>query len=411
VWQNLNVHKTKGIFDTDNVHAVGRSARRTRGWAVGALCVLPFLATTAGREGHAANSADVIDAEPATAPVGDPVQDIDADGLDDGLEDRLAERFAPIVYHGEQESSFPISVDRWLERTHLGTLDTTSWTSRTRRIVTGPLRQSQLLEHVALIDGVALSSSGSRSRGKRVSFFLEDVPKAAGPPSVHPGDWVTYVHSYPNDMGGVTLQYWRAYAWDDARFMGLNFGHGGDWEAVVVHLDAHLQPVRTAYLDHTAIVDWRASVRWEGTHPLVWSEEGGHSSYPDSRHMRSTRFIRHPTWTGAVVTRWDGIPLGTSGGLINVGEKSHARNGQVFVQYSGLWGSPGKLFLTTGYWGPAFNETGAQCSDGQPAYKPYPRRRADSSRCGRLYLKAWCDGMKDQPLKRSQECYADDDLF
>ena len=44
-------------------------------------------------------------------------------------------------------------------------------------------------------------------------------------------------------------------------------------------------PVRTAYLDHTGIVDWGASVRWEGPHPLVWSEEGGHSSYPDSRHI------------------------------------------------------------------------------------------------------------------------------
>src|SRR5439155_13326109 len=106
--------------------------------------------------------------------------------------------------------------------------------------------------------------------------------------------------------GGVTLQYWRAYAWNDARFAGLDVGHGGDWEAVIVHLDASLQPVRTAYLDHTGIVDWGASVRWEATHPLVWSEEGGHSSYPDSRHLRSSRFIRQPTWTGGMVTRWDG---------------------------------------------------------------------------------------------------------
>src|SRR6185295_4961928 len=148
----------------------------------------------------------------------------------------LAEQFAPIVYHGERETSFPVNVDLWLERTHLATVDATSWTSRTQRIVSGPLRQSQLLEHVARLNGVTLSSSGSRSRGKRVSFFLEDVPKPARP-SIDPDEWVTYVHSYPNDMGGVTLQYWRAYAWDDARFAGLNFGHGGDWEAVVVHLD------------------------------------------------------------------------------------------------------------------------------------------------------------------------------
>ena len=354
---------------------------------------------------------EVIDQGTATVRISDAIQDFDSDGLDDRLEDRLAERFAPIVYHGERETSFPVNVDRWLERTHLGTFDTTSWLSRTQRIVTGPLLQSQLLEHVALLNGVTVSSSGSRSRGKRVSFFLEDVSKDARQQSIHPGDWVTYVHSYPNEMGGVTLQYWRAYAWNDARFAGLDFGHGGDWEAVTVHLDVNLQPVKTAYLDHTGIVDWSASVRWEGTHPLVWSEEGSHSSYPDSRHMRSTRFIRHPTWTGGIVTRWDGTPLGTSGGLLNVGEKSRPRNGQVFVQYSGLWGSRGSLFMTTGYWGPAFNETDAQCADGQPAYRPYLHRRADSSRCGRIYLKAWCDGMKDQPLNRAQECYATEDVF
>ncbi len=168
--------------------------------------------------------------------------------------------------------------------------------------------------------------------------------------------------------------------------------------------------MRTAYLDHTGIVDWGESVRWEDTHPLVWSEEGGHSSYPDSRHSRSVRFIRHPTWTGGVVTRWDGTPLGTSGGLVNVGEKSRPRNGQVFVQYSGLWGSRGSLFMTSGYWGPAFNETDAQCADGTPVYRSYTRRRADSPRCGRIYLRAWCEAMIGT-LDRSRECYASDDLF
>jgi hypothetical protein len=353
---------------------------------------------------------EVLDERTAVKQISDAVQDIDSDGLADRLEDSLAERFAPIVYHGERETSFQVSVDRWLERTHLGTFDTTSWLSRTRRIVAGPLRQSQLLDHAAVLNGVRVSSSGSRSRGKRVSFFLEDVSKGERQQSIHPGDWVTYVHTYPNDMSGVTVQYWRAYAWNDARFAGLDFGHGGDWEAVTVHLDASLQPVRTAYLDHTGIVDWTASVAWEGTHPFVWSEEGSHSSYPDSRHMRSTRFIRHPTWTAGIVTRWDGMPLGTSGGLLNIGEKSHPRNGQVFVQYSGLWGARHSLFLTTGYWGPAFNETDALCDDGQPAYKPYTRRPADSSRCGRIYIKAWCDGMKNQLLNRAQECYAASDV-
>jgi hypothetical protein len=400
--------KTKDLLDTGAPPVISRLARRALGVVVCAL-LLPSLTPLAGQPNRAGvgDRAAATD-EPPAAAAGQAPEDADSDGLDDRVEDSLAERFAPIVYHGERETSFPVSVDWWLARTHLGTFDTTSWRSQTRRVVSGPLRQEQLLDRVAVSDGATVSSSGTRSRGKRASFFLEDISKAAEPQTLRPGEWITYVHSYPNEAGGVTLQYWRAYAWNDARLAGLDFSHGGDWEAVTVHLDAREQPIRTTYLDHTEIADWSASARWEGTHPLVWSEEGGHSSYPDSRRLRSTRFIRQPTWTG-MVTRWDGTPLGMSGGLLNVGEKSRPRNGQVFVQYSGLWGSRGRLFLTTGYWGPAFNETDAQCADGQLAYKPYPRRRAESPGCGRIYLKAWCDGMKDGPLNRAQECYAASD--
>jgi hypothetical protein len=336
--------------------------------------------------------------------------DQDMDGLDDRVEDELAERFAPIVYHGDQESSFPIDVDSWLARTHLSAADSTPLRRRTERLVAGPLRQQQLLDHSTTLNGIELSSSGSRSRAKQLTFFLEDVPAAQRPSVVRPGEWVTYVHSYPNDAGGVTLQYWRAYMWNDASFLGIDVGHGGDWEAVVVHLDARMQPARTAFLDHTGIVDGGMAVRWEGTHPLVWSEEGGHSSSPDNRRSRSARSIRHATWTGGAVTLWDGTHAGVSGGLRNVGEKLHPRNGQVFIQYSGLWGAPGRMFMTSGYWGPAFNETGAVCRDGAPAYGTYLRPRARSEQCVPLLMKAWCDGMT--PLSaRTLECHASSEPF
>jgi hypothetical protein len=35
-------------------------------------------------------------------------------------------------------------------------------------------------------------------------------------------------------------------------------------------------------------------------------------------------------------------------------------NGQVFLQYSSIWGSPGFLFESSGYWDPAFKETAMQ---------------------------------------------------
>jgi hypothetical protein len=49
-----------------------------------------------------------------------------------------------------------------------------------------------------------------------------------------------------------------------------------------------------------------------------------------------------------------------TGHLVNVGAKIAPMNGQVFLQYSGIWGSPGFLFESSGYWEPAFNETAMQ---------------------------------------------------
>jgi len=331
--------------------------------------------------------------------------DEDQDGLDDRVEDGVAERFAPIVFHGDQESSFPTSVESWLALTHLSTLDNIAAPRRTERIVTGPLRPWQLLNRTATIDGIDVSSSSSRTRTKQLTFFLEDVPSAQRPRLVRPGEWITYAHSFPNDAGGITIQYWRAYMWNDASFLGIDVGHGGDWEAVSVHLDARQQPTRVSFLDHTGIVDGGAAVQWEGTHPLVWSEEGGHSSSPDKHRSRSTRWIRHETWTGGRVTLADGTTAGASGGLRNVGEKLHPRDGQAFIQYSGLWGAPGRMFMTSGYWGPAFNETGATCRGGAPAYASYLRPRAKSDQCLPLTMNAWCDGMAPA-FARTLECHA-----
>ena len=333
--------------------------------------------------------------------------DSDGDGLDDAIEDRMAERFAPVVFHGERETAFPVSVETWLRRSSLGLVVNGR---RVRRLVEGPLTQAQLVNQRASVGHVALSSSGARSRGKRESFVLEPTESATGPETLDFADWVTYVHSYRNRQDGVTLQYWRAYVRNDASVLGLDVGHGGDWEAIAVHLDARYQPVRTVYLDHSGVVDVTSRTKWEAGHPLVWSEEGGHSSSPDTSRSRSVRWYRHETWTGGTVTRWDAVRLGTSGGLRNVGEKSHPRNQQLFVQYSGLWGPPGRLFITSGYWGPAFNETGATCADGSAAYQPYLWRRADSPRCSPIRINAWCDGAEGTHLDLRAECFAPADV-
>jgi hypothetical protein len=55
---------------------------------------------------------------------------------------------------------------------------------------------------------------------------------------------------------------------------------------------------------------------------------------------------------------------------------------------------------------PAFNETDAQCEDGRNAYKSSPTCSPGSTRCGRIFHKAWCEGMSEKLLDVNVECYA-----
>lgn len=155
--------------------------------------------------------------------------DDDQDTLPDALEDSLSERFAPIVFHAETEPNLPVNVDWWLSKTNLAARGTGQGSAIVMR---GPLKQSDLLSKSVQSPDGALVSDKTRSRLKLRTFFLEDlaVPYRSGL-MVAPAEWVTYVHSFPNDLGGVTLQYWRAYAWNSARFLFVDVSHGGDWEA------------------------------------------------------------------------------------------------------------------------------------------------------------------------------------
>jgi hypothetical protein len=67
-------------------------------------------------------------------------------------------------------------------------------------------------------------------------------------------------------------------------------------------------------------------------------------------------FVRQETWNGGAV-QWFNGARGESGGILDVGSKLSPANDQWFIQYSGLWGSPGFAYEFSGYWGPAYNET------------------------------------------------------
>ena len=306
--------------------------------------------------------------------------DTDHDGVPDSCEQLLAERFAPIVHHASDEPNFPTNVDAFLQNTTLGFFDDACAPDLLIDLVTAPTQAELLTRRVEGSCGTpdVTDSSGTRSRAKQRTFFLADVPRAFRSGSGDTREWTTYFHAHPNELGGVTLQYWRFYAYNEAMI-----GHGGDWEGVHVSLGRELEPSDVRLLGHTGMrrLSW-SDLEVEGTHPHVFSEPGGHSSQESSANIVApgSAFVRQETWSSGRV-HWPSGRVTTAGRLLNVGEKTASMNGQVFLQYSGLWGSPGLLFVSSGYWGPAYNETSMD-DDG--------------------FARAWCAGMTSRDL--ASEC-------
>jgi len=321
--------------------------------------------------------------------------DEDGDGVGDACEQALAERYAPIVYHSTDESNFPTNVDAFLPETHLGAFDLDCADDAAKSIATHPT-QADLASRTwrpPCGSGADVRAAGTRSVGKHRSFFLADVPEPVRAGSSDTTAWTTYFHAYPNDVGGITIQYWRFYAYNDA----LN-DHGGDWEGLHVVTDPSLQISSLRLLAHSELRDLpRSRFTFEGTHVHVFSEGGGHATRFSGDEIAArgcnhlgrcvidldepATFVRQETWPGGQVRDARGV-RGKTGALVNLGAKTSPMNGQSFVQYSGMWGSPGMLYSTSGYWGPAFNETGM---------------RADG------FLSAWCEGIVSKNLK--EECF------
>jgi hypothetical protein len=323
-------------------------------------------------------------------------EDDDRDGIPDLCEELLAERFAPIVYHSTDETNFPISVDNFLAETTLGFFDEACSPAMTVALRPSP-SQIDLVDY-EYVGGCGaedvVRSDGTRSYDKGRTFFLSDVEEGLRPGSRDSEDWTTYFHAYPNDRGGITIQYWRFYAFNDA----LN-DHGGDWEGFHVVLGTALEPERLRLIGHTDIEDLPPSAFvFEGSHPRVYSEGGGHATRASGEGIDARgcddgvscvldpedprTFVRQETAPGGEV-RWPDGAITPPGRLINLGSKTAPLHGQSFLQYSGLWGSPGDFYSTSGYWGPAYNETGMASSG---------------------FVTAWCAGIVT--TEESEECYA-----
>ena len=223
--------------------------------------------------------------------------DEDRDGLSDALEAELAARFAPIVILDSRERTRPASIP-WL-----------------------------------------------LSRIGRVEASARGLPIDLRGGSSDPSDWITYVHVYPRLDGGINVQYWFFYAYNQGRVF---FNHDADWEHVTVVVDSTGRPRGVAFAQHRnccpgVFREW-SSLRKRGEHPIVLSALGTHASYPDQESLalfeRASACIG-PEQCGDTVWRtWEG------GGLLNIGERgallgtSASRDA---LEYEGIWGGPGSF--------------------------------------------------------------------
>ncbi|MGE3725344.1 MAG: FimV family protein [Candidatus Sericytochromatia bacterium] len=353
---------------------------------------------------RASNSPAATDAQPSTSPEGQPGsepnpgatpipapgsspappanglcsragKDSDQDGLSDACETILAETYAPVFYHSSQEKYFPTQVDAYLKQTALWFWDSDCDPDLNEQLQAFPV-QSQLLtqtQAASCKSKLPASSQTTRSKDKVRSFYLKDLPEEARKGSSNTRDWITYVHAYPNTLNGATLQYWRFYAYHSG-----DGDHGGDWVGVHIVLDSVFKPLRVGFAAENEIryLNWRDLEREGENRVRLYSYPESHLVFTAGKEVpadgckglggffscrmdpaKPETFVRHESWKDGQVT-WFSGDVGSSGGLLNLGERSLPLNGQSFIQYAGLWGSIGKNAVNSGDYGPAYSGIG-----------------------------------------------------
>lgn len=325
--------------------------------------------------------------------------DFDQDGIDDQLEDQLLNTYAPVVFLHPLEDSMPSNVDWFLQHSWLrfhhgdGCGDC--------EIIPGPGHPEPHPTQTTLIDQYhyrkfplfhwppwdACSHNGDpeyswKDHSNLHSFFLQ-IGNNDHSGCSNPADWLVYGHVYPNTMGGINIQYWFFYAFNNGF---LTQHHEGDWECVMVELRSDMSVNNMYFFQHEDGI-WVApgNITWyNNTHPVVLSARGSHASYQDYGACGDHYFLigiipdeqcywctpaesssrAWFTWAGG---KPSGAPGFQGGGVINVGEKvdGHAlyRNGQKFIHYSGRWGEVGSAIGTniigdyfSGPRGPAYQD-------------------------------------------------------
>jgi len=190
--------------------------------------------------------------------------DHDHDGIDDSLEQILAEKFAPVMIIEPGDENYPVNVDWFLDRTRLKYHEACFWGDVEESLPVPPgsnpigsqdnligppwthpgdFGENQTGGHCGgeesshrAITTIAKDPGGEGPTGysDRTTFYLATLDEPYRVGSLDPLDWVTYFHAYPTADGGIMIQYWHVFAYNDFPFDD----HGGDWDATIhVQLD------------------------------------------------------------------------------------------------------------------------------------------------------------------------------
>jgi hypothetical protein len=309
--------------------------------------------------------------------------DRDRDGIPDELEQQLAEKFAPVIYYTADEPNLPTNVLTFLSQTSLWFFDKSCRPEGTLAAGSVSPAIPRLLAMPCATGSTPTDSYGTRSTGKERTFYLANVNLEQQRGSQDSREWTTYYHTYLNDSRGITIQYWRFYSYNTGEFWGHRAWvgcHGGDWEAVQIVLGPgpDYLPRFVDLLGHKNITrKLFSAAQHSGNHILIQADKGGHTSLLFEDTSKEGGFIRHDSWTRGGV-RWPSGKTTAGSALLNLGEKLDPMPGMEFLRYSGLWGtreSSGWFSAQrSGYWGPAFNETGMGPAN---------------------FITAWCFGIAD----------------
>jgi hypothetical protein len=289
----------------------------------------------------------------------------DGDPIDEGHEQCLLDRHAPLAYLPlSKDWTLPTNVDWYLARAalrfhHNNCPDCPIIPQSPSQVAIG--QQSHQGRGFLCRHSGRSYPSGSGDHVPGEHFFLEVRNDGDHGGSTNPADWRVYGHVYGNNIGGVDVQYWFFYAYND-NF--ATFNHEGDWESVAVRLRGDGSTDSVFYCKHGDCEQkqpWQVS--WYGSHPTVWVADGSHASYenesecdwsviteggPDSCETNDA--FRWFTWSGG---RGGNAGL-QGGGVINMGEKGAPLNGQSFIHFNGKWGEIGTSDDTSGPVGPAY---------------------------------------------------------